>query len=44
MYAAQILCISVRYMPDLLQNVRDNYSEWLKMAIEDLLNCESTEI
>ncbi len=40
MYTAEILCISVQYTPDILRDVRDNYTEWLKMTLEDLLNTE----
>ncbi len=37
MYTAQIIRVSVQYVTDILQDVRDNYTEWLKMATEDLV-------
>lgn len=36
MYTSKILCISVQYTKDILRDVRDNYTEWLEMAIRDL--------
>ncbi len=40
MYKAEILCITVQYTENILQDIRDNYTEWLEMAIENLLNVE----
>ncbi len=43
MYTAELLCITVQHTDDVLRDVRDNYTEWLKMAIEDLLKGETEE-
>lgn len=34
-FVAQVLSLSVAYRPNLLADLRDNYSEWLAMAFAD---------
>lgn len=33
-YRTEALSLSVAYKPDILQDIRDNYREWLAMAYE----------
>ena len=34
-YHSKVLCLTVRYSKNLLADIRDNYVEWLTMAVED---------
>jgi len=34
-YYAKVLCLTVAYTPGILTDIRNNYHEWLTMAIED---------
>lgn len=40
-YCADILCLTVAYKSDILDDIRNNYTEWLMMAISD--NIKSVE-
>ena len=34
-YSSKLLCLTVYFRPNILQDIRNNYTEWLTMAIED---------
>lgn len=39
-YCADVLCLTVAFKPNILEDIRDNYAEWLTMAVEDNIKCK----
>lgn len=40
MYRFDVLCLTVRYTEGILRDVRDNYTEWLEMAVGDVISAK----